>query len=114
MAQTVKEKRTLVRFAVQKTRYVAGNGAATEWETIKVNIGTTDDGRPITTTRKAGRAGQRKADNDRLFLRRMAFVLRGGGYTTTVRRRYPPRPRAYAVCQSRLRRLDNKRRPHIH
>lgn len=49
MAQTVKEKRTLVRFAVQKTRYVAGNGAATEWETIKVNIGTTDDGKPITT-----------------------------------------------------------------
>ena len=95
MAQTVKEKRTLVRFAVQKTRYVAGNGAATEWETIKVNIGTTE------------------ADNDRLFLRRMAFVLRGGGYTTTVRRRYPPRPRAYAVRQSRLRRLDNKRRPHI-
>ena len=49
MTQTVKEKRTLVRFAVQKTRYVAGNGAATEWETIKVNIGTTDDGKPITT-----------------------------------------------------------------
>ncbi len=38
----------------------------------------------------------------------MAFVLRGGGYTTTVRRRYPPRPRAYAVRQSRLRRFDYK------
>lgn len=49
MAQSVKEKRTLVRFAVQKTRHVAGKGAATEWETIKSQIGTTDDGDPIMT-----------------------------------------------------------------
>lgn len=49
MSQTVKEKRTLVRFAVQKTRHVAGKGAATEWETIKSQIGTDDDGEPITT-----------------------------------------------------------------
>lgn len=49
MAQSVKEKRTLVRFAVQKTRHVAGKGAATQWETIKSQIGTTDDGEPIMT-----------------------------------------------------------------
>ena len=85
MAQTVKEKRTLVRFADGM-----GNNQS-----------------------KYRNDRRRQADNDRLFLRRMAFVLRGGGYTTTVRRRYPPRPRAYAVRQSRLRRLDNKRRPHI-
>ena len=97
MAQTVKEKRTLVRFAVQKTRYVAGNGAATEWETIKVNIGTTDDGKPITT--------------DCFYVEWLSSY--GAAAITTVRRRYPPRPRAYAVRQSRLRRLDNKRRPHI-
>lgn len=49
MAQSVKEKRTLVRFAVQKTRHIAGKGAATEWETIKSQIGTTDGGDPIMT-----------------------------------------------------------------
>lgn len=49
MAQSVKEKRTLVRFAVQKTRHVAGKGAATQWKTIKSQIGTTDDGEPIMT-----------------------------------------------------------------
>lgn len=49
MAQSVKEKRTLVRFAVQKTRHVAGKGAATQWETLKAQIGTTDDGEPIMT-----------------------------------------------------------------
>lgn len=49
MAQSVKEKRTLVRFAVQKTRHVAGKGAATQWETIKSQIGTTDNGEPIMT-----------------------------------------------------------------
>lgn len=51
MAQSVKVKRTLVRFAVQKTRHVAGKGAATSWETIKSQIGTTDDGEPIMTDR---------------------------------------------------------------
>lgn len=49
MAQTVKEKRTLVKFAVQSTKHVAGKGAATSWETIKAQIGTTDNGDPIIT-----------------------------------------------------------------
>lgn len=47
--QTVKERRTLVKFAVQRTRHVAGQGAATSWETIAVDIGTDDNGAPITT-----------------------------------------------------------------
>lgn len=48
--QTIKKARTLVRFAVQKTRYVAGQGSATEWETIKVPIGTdSESGAPIMT-----------------------------------------------------------------
>lgn len=47
--QTVKKARTLVRFAVQKTRHIAGKGAATEWETIKVQIGSDENGAPIMT-----------------------------------------------------------------
>ncbi|MCM1441042.1 MAG: hypothetical protein NC131_17845 [Roseburia sp.] len=47
--QTVKEKRTLVKFAVQRTRHIAGKGAATTWETITVNIGEDESGSPITT-----------------------------------------------------------------
>lgn len=37
--QTVKKKRASIRFAVQQTRYIAGKGTATEWETIKAQIG---------------------------------------------------------------------------
>ena len=47
--QTVKERRTLVKFAVQRTTHVAGSGAATTWETIAVKIGEADDGSPIMT-----------------------------------------------------------------
>lgn len=49
MTQSVKERRTLVRFAVQRTRHVSGKGSATSWETIKVQIGTTTEGAPIMT-----------------------------------------------------------------
>lgn len=49
MAQNVKRKRTLVKFAVQHTSYVAGSGATTTWELINVNIGTDANGDPITT-----------------------------------------------------------------
>lgn len=41
--------RTLVKFGVQKTTQIAGKGASTVWEMIKVPIGTDDDGNPITT-----------------------------------------------------------------
>lgn len=47
--QTVNERRTLVKFAVQRTRHIAGKGAATMWETIAVNIGEDGSGSPITT-----------------------------------------------------------------
>lgn len=47
--QTVKERRTLVKFAVQRTTHIAGSGAATTWETIAVIIGEADDGSPIMT-----------------------------------------------------------------
>ncbi len=39
MAQTVKRKRTLVKFAVQRTKYVEGEGATTTWQPIEVSIG---------------------------------------------------------------------------
>lgn len=47
--QSVKEKRTLVKFAVQKTVHIAGKGASTTWETIKVKIGENCDGTPLMT-----------------------------------------------------------------
>lgn len=48
--QTVNKKRTLIRFAVQNTGYIAGKGTTTEWETIRVKIGTdSESGKPITT-----------------------------------------------------------------
>lgn len=47
--QTVNERRTLVKFAVQRTRHIASKGAATTWETIAVNIGEDESGSPITT-----------------------------------------------------------------
>ena len=39
MAQTVKRKRTLVKFAVQQTKYVEGEGSTTTWEVMSVSIG---------------------------------------------------------------------------
>lgn len=48
-AQTVKQKRTLVKFAVRKTVHIAGQGSAATWETISVKIGEADNGSPITT-----------------------------------------------------------------
>lgn len=47
--QQLDEKRTLVKFGVQKTTHIAGKGASTVWETIEVPIGTDDDGNPIMT-----------------------------------------------------------------
>lgn len=49
MAQMLKRKRTLVKFAVQRTRYVAGEGSATAWEPILVSIGKDDIGDDIMT-----------------------------------------------------------------
>lgn len=39
MAQTVKRKRTLVKFAVQRTKYVESEGSTTTWQPIEVSIG---------------------------------------------------------------------------
>lgn len=47
--QTAKKRRTLIRFAVQSTTYVEGEGNTTKWETIKVKIGTDENGKPILT-----------------------------------------------------------------
>lgn len=47
--QILKCKRTLVKFAVQRTKYNAGEGSATSWELICVKIGTDDSGEDITT-----------------------------------------------------------------
>lgn len=47
--QTVKQKRTLVRFAVQDSTYVKGKGATTIWKPISVSVGTDGRGKPIMT-----------------------------------------------------------------
>lgn len=47
--QKLGKTRTLVKFGVQATKQIAGKGASTDWEIIKVPIGTDDDGQPITT-----------------------------------------------------------------
>lgn len=49
MTQTVKRKRTLVKFAVQRTKYVEGEGSTTTWQPIEVSIGKNKDGVDITT-----------------------------------------------------------------
>lgn len=49
MKQTVKERRTLVRFAVQKTDYQPGKGTVTRWDLVTVPCGTGEDGEPILT-----------------------------------------------------------------
>lgn len=47
--QKLGKTRTRVKFGVQTTTHVAGKGASTDWEIIKVPIGTDDDGNPIIT-----------------------------------------------------------------
>jgi hypothetical protein len=47
--QRVKKKRTLVKFYVQESEYVAGRGAVTEWKPITVCIGHDESGAEITT-----------------------------------------------------------------
>lgn len=49
MMQTVKRKRTLVKFAVQRTEYRAGVGSLTVWEPITVVVGHDAEGREIVT-----------------------------------------------------------------
>jgi hypothetical protein len=46
---TIKKKRTLVKIGVQKSEYVAGKGAKTEYENITVIAGYKEDGTPILT-----------------------------------------------------------------
>ena len=47
--QRVREKRTLIKFATQQTTYTEGRGSSTSWQPITAQIGTDDDGSPITT-----------------------------------------------------------------
>lgn len=49
MAQRVKEKRTLIKFAQQITSYAAGAGASTTWTPLVVPIGTDENGNDVTT-----------------------------------------------------------------
>ena len=49
MAQAVRKKRTLIKFAKQKTSYVAGQGSTTEWVPIQVPIGKDYNGNDIMT-----------------------------------------------------------------
>lgn len=49
MAQTVRRKRTLIKFAKQITSYKPGEGSTTTWETIKVPIGKDYSGADILT-----------------------------------------------------------------
>jgi len=48
--QTVNQARTLVKFGVQKTNYVSGQGVTTDYEIIKVKIGEDEDGKDIETS----------------------------------------------------------------
>lgn len=47
--QIVKRRRTLIKFGVQKTDYVKGEGARTHWDTVRVPVGSDCDGKEITT-----------------------------------------------------------------
>ncbi len=47
--QNVKRRRTLVKFAVQHTEYVAGEGSKTTWKPITVTLGKDDRGAEIVT-----------------------------------------------------------------
>lgn len=47
--QTVKRKRTLVKFAIQKSTYIEGEGSCTEFELVQVPIGFDETGKKIMT-----------------------------------------------------------------
>lgn len=47
--QTVKRKRTLVKFAIQKSTYIEGEGACTDFELVQVPIGFDENGEQILT-----------------------------------------------------------------
>ncbi len=47
--QRVKRKRTLVKFAIQKSTYIEGEGACTEFELVQVPIGFDENNNPILT-----------------------------------------------------------------
>lgn len=47
--QEVNERRTLVKFGIPATEYVAGEGSKTTWRVLSVQIGTDEKGEPITT-----------------------------------------------------------------
>ena len=47
--QTVRRKRTLVKFHVQETVYIEGRGSVTEWKPITVRIGYDASGAEILT-----------------------------------------------------------------
>lgn len=49
MAQTVRRKRTLIKFAQHKTTYVPGKGSTTEWVPIQASIGKDHNGNDIMT-----------------------------------------------------------------
>ncbi len=49
MAQTVRRKRTLIKFAQQKTTYEPGKGSTTEWIPIQASIGKDYNGNDIMT-----------------------------------------------------------------
>lgn len=48
--QTPRKRRTLVKFAIQKSVYVQGQGASTQWLTIQVPIVKDNDGNVIEQT----------------------------------------------------------------
>lgn len=47
--QIVKRKRTLIKFAIQQTTYIEGEGACTGWILLQVPIGFDDNGNEILT-----------------------------------------------------------------
>lgn len=47
--QRIKSRRTLIKIAVKKTSYIAGQGAFSDYEIIKAQIATDIDGNPIFT-----------------------------------------------------------------
>jgi len=49
MSQNVNKARTLIKFGVQNTDYVAGVGVSTVYDLLTVKVGTDDDGEDLTT-----------------------------------------------------------------
>lgn len=47
--QRPKKRRTMIKFAVQNSTYIAGKGNVTDWNFVTVNIGIDTDGKPIKT-----------------------------------------------------------------